>query len=101
MDAPVGKSGPLINCINPSVSISLLSIYATQPSITSPKLCGGIFVAIPTAIPIVPLTRILGNLLGNISGSFSVSSKLSMKSTVFLFMSLVISRASFSNLASV
>ena len=36
--APVGKSGPLIYFIKPSKSISGLSIYATQPSITSPKL---------------------------------------------------------------
>ena len=98
---PVGKSGPLTYSISPKVSISWLSIYATQPSITSPKLCGGIFVAIPTAIPIEPLTSILGNLLGNTLGSLLVSSKLSSISTVFLLISLISSSEILDNLASV
>ena len=42
--------------------------------ITSPKLCGGILVAIPTAIPPAPLTKIFGYCEGKTSGSFSVSS---------------------------
>ena len=62
-------------------------MYATQPSITSPKLWGGILVAIPTAIPVVPLTNILGNLEGKTTGSFSDSSKFGVKSTVFLLIS--------------
>ena len=33
---------------------------ATNPSTISPKLCGGMFVAIPTAMPEAPLTRRLG-----------------------------------------
>ena len=33
---------------------------AIVASIISPKLCGGILVAIPTAIPPAPLTKILG-----------------------------------------
>ncbi len=45
-------------------------MYATHASITSPKLCGGILVAIPTAIPMFPLTNIFGKRLGKISGSF-------------------------------
>ena len=53
--------------------------------------CGGIFVAIPTAIPDVPFTRRFGNLDGSTVGSFSVSSKFGIKSTVFLLMSAVIS----------
>ena len=40
-------------------------------SIASAKLCGGIFVAIPTAIPVEPLTKILGNLDGKTTGSCS------------------------------
>jgi hypothetical protein len=32
-------------------------------------LCGGMFVAIPTAIPEVPLTSRLGNRAGRTSGS--------------------------------
>ena len=43
-------------------------------SITSPRLCGAIFVAIPTAIPDAPLTRILGYCAGKTVGSFVVSS---------------------------
>ena len=42
--------------------------------IISPKLCGGILVAIPTAIPPAPFTNIFGNCDGKTSGSFSVSS---------------------------
>ena len=88
-------------CIISSVVICGLSIYAIHPSITSPKLCGGILVAIPTAIPIVPFTKMFGNLLGITTGSFSVSSKFGIKSTVFLFISLNSSKLTFDNLASV
>ena len=42
--------------------------------IISPRLCGGILVAIPTAIPPAPFTSILGYCDGKTSGSFSVSS---------------------------
>ena len=44
------------------------------PLITSPRLCGGILVAIPTAIPPAPLTKRFGNCDGKTVGSFSVSS---------------------------
>ena len=54
--------------------ISLLLINAIVASMISPKLCGGILVAIPTAIPPAPLTSILGYWEGRTSGSFSVSS---------------------------
>lgn len=37
-----------------------ISIRATVASITSPRLCGGMDVAIPTAIPSEPFTRRLG-----------------------------------------
>ena len=62
---PVGKSGPLIIGKSSSISVSLssltrLSIILTTAAITSFKLCGGIFVAIPTAIPCVPFTSKLG-----------------------------------------
>ena len=42
----------------------------------SAKLCGGMFVAIPTAIPSEPLTKMLGILDGRTTGCISVSSKL-------------------------
>ena len=62
---------------------------------------GGIFVAIPTAIPIVPLTNILGNFDGKTVGSFFVSSKFGIISTVSLFISLNNSNDIFDNLDSV
>ena len=74
MIPPVGKSGPGICFINSLNFTSLLLIKANVPLITSPKLCGGILVAIPTAIPPAPFTRRLGNCAGKTEGSFSVSS---------------------------
>ena len=71
---PVGKSGPGICFINSFNLISLFSIRANVPFIISPKLCGGMLVAIPTAIPPAPLTNKLGYWAGNTTGSFSVSS---------------------------
>ena len=74
INPPVGKSGPGISFINSGIFISLLLINAKVPSIISPKLCGGMLVAIPTAIPPAPLTNKFGYCAGSISGSFSVSS---------------------------
>ena len=71
---PVGKSGPGICFIKSLTLISLLSIRAKVPLITSPRLWGGILVAIPTAIPPAPLTNKFGNWAGRTDGSFSVSS---------------------------
>ena len=73
------KSGPGIICNNSSVVILLLSIYAITASTTSPRLCVGMLVAIPTAIPSAPLTKIFGTLTGRTDGSFSVSSKFNYK----------------------
>ena len=50
------------------------SIILIIPSITSFKLCGGIFVAIPTAIPDEPFIKSVGILVGNTVGSCSLSS---------------------------
>ena len=77
------------------------SIYATTPSITSPKLCGGIFVATPTAIPEVPFTSKFGKRPGITSGSLSVSSKLSPQRIVSFSRSRKSSIASGVILASV
>ena len=57
---PVGKSGPGICFINSFILISLLSIRAKVAFITSERLCGGILVAIPTAIPPAPFTSKFG-----------------------------------------
>ena len=46
-------------------------MIAIVASITSFKLCGGILVAIPTAIPVEPLISKFGSLVGNTLGSIS------------------------------
>ena len=61
---PVGKSGPGTMPIRSSIESPGLSISATQASITSPRLCGGMLVAMPTAMPPAPLTRRLGKRAG-------------------------------------
>ena len=48
-----------------------MSISATQASITSPRLCGGMLVAMPTAMPPAPLTSRFGNFAGRTVGSRS------------------------------
>ena len=71
---PVGKSGPGTCFISCEIVMSLLLMKATVALIISPKLWGGILVAIPTAIPPAPFTNIFGYCDGSTSGSFSVSS---------------------------
>ena len=51
-----------------------LSSKSKQPFKTSVRLCGGTFVAIPTAIPEEPLTSKAGILVGITSGICSVPS---------------------------
>ena len=69
----VGKSGPLIRSISASSSssseASKLSRYHCTPAATSRRLCGGILVAMPTAMPSDPLISRLGNRLGSTTGS--------------------------------
>ena len=103
---PVGKSGPFTHSRSSSICVSLssstrLSIILTTAFITSVRLWGGIFVAIPTAIPVVPFTSRLGNLEGRTTGSFSVSSKFGTKSTVSFPISASISIDILESLASV
>ena len=74
MKPAVGKSGPGMSFINSLMDASGLFMRWITPSITSERLCGGIFVAMPTAIPDEPLTNKLGNAAGMTSGSFSESS---------------------------
>ena len=49
-------------------------ISAMQASISSPRLCGGILVAMPTAMPPAPLTSRLGKRAGSTTGSCSLPS---------------------------
>ena len=54
---PVGKSGPLIDFMRSAIVQVRSSIRATAPLMTSSRLCGGMFVAMPTAMPVDPLTN--------------------------------------------
>ena len=74
MVPPVGKSGPLMNFISSGMVICGLSICAQTASTTSPRLCGAMFVAMPTAMPVPPLTSRFGNAAGNTVGSVMRSS---------------------------
>ena len=76
-------------------------MYVNIPFTASVRLCGGIFVAIPTAIPVVPFKSKLGNLEGKTDGSFKVSSKFKFQSIVSLSISNNISSAVLRILASV
>ena len=68
---------------------------------TSPRLCGGIFVAMPTAMPIEPLTSRFGKRDGRTDGSCRRLSKFGTMGTTFLSRSRIISSAMRSSLASV
>ena len=101
MRPAVGKSGPLTIFISAAIVIFGSSAIATTASMTSPRLCGGMFVAMPTAMPDEPLTRRFGNRDGRTTGSLSYPSKFGWKSTVSLAMSRSISIASGASRASV
>ena len=94
--APVGKSGPFTCCMYSSIEIDgmpsdpssrIRSTWRLTAPATSVRLCGGMRVAIPTAIPSLPLSKRFGRREGRTVGSCSESSKLGWKSTVFLLMS--------------
>ena len=71
MSPPVGKSGPFTNVIRSCGVASGWSRRWTVASITSRRLCGGMFVAMPTAMPWLPLTSRLGKREGSTTGSIS------------------------------
>ncbi len=98
---PVGKSGALTYSIRSDTDRSLLSISAIAPLSVSVRLCGGILVAIPTAIPLAPFTSRFGIRVGNTEGSDRVLSKFGIKSTVSSSRSRSISSPIFSSLTSV
>ena len=64
-----------------------LSMRSSTALATSRRLCGGMLVAMPTAMPDEPFTSRFGIFAGRTVGSWSRSSKLAWKSTVFLSMS--------------
>ena len=70
----VGKSGPGMRSMSASSSSSRVasgfSSAHSAPVETSRRLCGGMFVAMPTAMPTEPLTRRFGNRAGRTDGSW-------------------------------
>jgi hypothetical protein len=74
MMPPVGKSGPGTIRSSSSVPIDGSPISAMVASMTSRRLCGGMLVAIPTAMPWLPLTSRFGKAAGMTSGSSVESS---------------------------
>ncbi len=101
MRPAVGKSGPLTIFISRAIVIFGSSAIATTASMISPRLCGGTFVAMPTAMPDEPLTSRFGKREGRTIGSLSYPSKFGTKSTVSLPMSRNISMARGASRASV
>ncbi len=71
MKPAVGKSGPGTILSSCSSETSGSSIIAKMASAISPRLCGGMFVAMPTAMPVEPLTSRFGSRAGSTSGSSS------------------------------
>ena len=70
----MGKSGPLMCLSNPVVVIAGSSIMATRALTTSVKLWGGMLVAMPTAMPLDPLSNSWGIAVGRTTGSSRVAS---------------------------
>ena len=73
ISAPVGKSGPGMRsssaaCSSASVASGWRSAQST-PSATSRRLCGGMFVAMPTAMPDEPFSSRSGIRAGSTDGS--------------------------------
>ena len=66
---PVGRSGPFTFLQSASIEVSGFSSRSRQASIASRRLCGGIDVAMPTAMPSLPFTSRLGNWAGTTTGS--------------------------------
>ncbi len=71
MKPPVGKSGPGMIFISSPRLASRLSTKWTKASTSSPRLCGGMEVAMPTAMPEVPFSSSMGSSEGRIAGSDS------------------------------
>jgi hypothetical protein len=87
MMPPVGKSGPGTISISSSMRSVRIVDQRQQASITSPRLCGGMLVAMPTAMPPAPLTSRLGKRAGRTPARARSRRSWSWKSTVSLSMS--------------
>ena len=71
MIPPVGKSGPWMKSSSVSSRAFGALIRCRQAPTSSSMLCGGMLVAIPTAIPDEPLASRFGNAAGSTTGSCS------------------------------
>ena len=71
MKAAVGKSGPGIFFMSWASVASGCLMISIVASTTSERLCGGMLVAMPTAMPEEPLTSRFGNFAGSTVGSTS------------------------------
>ena len=69
MRPPVGKSGPFTMRMSSDSVASGLSMSFTAALQTSARLCGGMLVAMPTAMPCEPLTNRFGKRAGSTTGS--------------------------------
>ena len=74
VDVAVGKSGPCTTSIRSSTELSGASMSMSRASDSSLRLCGGMFVAMPTAMPEEPFSNKLGTFVGRTTGSASVLS---------------------------
>ncbi len=68
---PVGRSGPGTCFISASRSAFGYRIRWRAAAMTSRRLCGGMFVAMPTAMPEEPFTSRFGKAAGSATGSCS------------------------------
>src|SRR3569623_1809302 len=82
ISASVGKSGASTCSHSAFTSASGSSRRCLQAAATSRALCGGMSVAIPTAMPVAPFNKRFGSRAGNTAGSSSVPAKLGTQSTV-------------------
>ncbi len=70
----VGKSGAGTSSISSSPDSCGLASSARQAFAVSVRLCGGMLVAMPTAIPELPFTSRFGRREGSTDGSISLPS---------------------------
>ena len=71
---PVGRSGPGTNRISASSDAAGFRSRYRAAAMTSPRLCGAMLVAMPTAMPDAPFTSRFGRPAGSTSGWVSLPS---------------------------
>ena len=75
---PVGRSGPRMWRISSSTvgraAVGARPAIQARAASSSPALCGGMLVAMPTAMPAAPLASRFGKAAGRTTGSLSLPS---------------------------